>query len=170
MPYVSKINGFNAYGITYMEAEVDISSEICDHPTETGSLITDYSYIKPISIKVKVAVPTAWYTRIYAQMKKMFLDKTYIMVQTKMSLYRNMIISAMPYKLETKTVDRPVIELQLRQIQEAKPQYIDKTNEIEQAQDPSDTNTKDIGNVTTGVASDVFLEEAESGGTENATN
>lgn len=159
VPYISKINGFNAYGISYMEADVDISSEVCDHPTETGSLITDYSYIKPMTIKVQIAVPTAWYTRIYTQIKKIFTEKTYVMVQTKMALYRNMIIAAMPYKMEQKTIDRPIIELQLRQILEAKPRYIDKTNEITQAVTPSDNDTQDLGNLTANTSSEVFLDE-----------
>lgn len=157
--HLSKINGFNMYGISYMQGNIDISSDLCDHPTETGSVITDNAIINPITIKVQVAMPTALYTRIYAQMIKYFQEKKFILVQTKFAMYRNMVIQAMPYKLENATVDRPVIEITLRQVMEVAPQYTNATQnigKIQNALDPSDNDTRDLGRKSPRVMGEVF--------------
>ena len=158
--YLSKINGFNMYGVSYVQGDVDISSDLCDHPTETGSVITDNAIINPITIKVQVAMPTALYTRIYAQMVKYFQEKKFILVQTKFAMYRNMVIQAMPYKLENATVDRPVVELSLRQVMEVAPQYTNATQDtggsIQNALDPDDNDTRDLGRKTSKVIGEVF--------------
>ena len=158
--YLSEINGFNMYGISYVEGSVDISSDLCDHPTETGSVITDNAIVNPISMKVQVAMPTALYTRIYAQMVKYFQEKKFIIVQTKFAMYRNMVIQAMPYKLDNSTVDRPIIELSLRQVMEVQPQYTDATQDtassITNSLDPEDNDTLDLGRKTSRVIGEVF--------------
>lgn len=158
--HISKINGFNMYGISYIQGDVEISSDLCDHPTETGSVITDNAIINPIAIKVQVAMPTALYTRIYAQMIKYYQEKKYILVQTKFAMYRNMVIQAMPYKLENATVDRPVIELSLRQVMEVAPQYTNITQSsglsINNPLDPDDSDTRDLGRKTSRVIGEVF--------------
>lgn len=160
VPYISKINGFNMYGISYIKGDVDISSDLCDHPTETGSIITDNAIINPISIKIEVAMPTALYTRIYAQMVKYYQQKKFIIVQTKFAMYRNMVIQNMPYKLDNSTVDRPVIELSLRQVMEVQPQYTNATqttgNSITNARDSEDNDTIDRGRLTATVMGDAF--------------
>lgn len=145
VPVISKINGMNIYGISYMSADIDISSDLCDHPVESGSVITDNAIINPIAMKVKVALPTAFATRIYEQMIKFYQKKKYIMVQTKFAMYRNMVIEAMPFKLENETVDRPVVELSLRQIQEVEVQYITGDAMIKNPLNSEDSDTKDLG-------------------------
>lgn len=160
VPYLSKINGFNIYGISYIKGEVDISSDLCDHPTETGSVITDNAITNPISMKIEVAMPTALYTRIYTQMIKYYQEKKFILVQTKFAMYRNMVISAMPYKLENGTVDRPVVELELRQVMEVSPQYTNATlntgDSIKNCRDCEDNDTVDRGKLTASVVGDIY--------------
>lgn len=145
---ISKINGWNAYGVSYIKADVDITSDLCDFPIETGSIITDNAIVQPITIKVQIALPTAFATRIYAEMIKYYQKKKYIMVQTKFAMYRNMVIQSMPFKLENETIDRPIVELTLRQVVEVEPQYINIGNgdsEIKNPKDSSDSDTVDIG-------------------------
>ena len=160
VPILSKINGFNMYGISYMKAEVDISSDLCDHPTEVGSVITDNAIIQPISINLEVAMPTALYTRIYTQMIKLYQEKKFIIVQTKFAMYRNMVIAAMPYKLETGTIDRPVVELQLRQVMEVTPQYTNATlstgDSITNSLDGEDNDTIDRGRLNASVVGGIY--------------
>lgn len=144
---ISKINGFNVYGISYVKADVDIDSDLCDHPVETGSIITDNAIVQPITIKVQIAFPTAFYTRIYNEMIKYYQQKKYIMVQTKFAMYRNMVIQAMPYELKNESIDRPLIELTLRQVMEVEAQYIksDDTTKISNPIEAEDSDTKDLG-------------------------
>lgn len=158
--YISSINGFNMFGVSYIEGSVDISSDLCDHPTETGAVITDYAIVNPITIKVRVALPTAWALRIYNEMVQMFQTKQYIMVQTKYAMYRNMVIQAMPWKLENATIDRPVVELSLRQVMEVRPQYTTITqatkDAITKSLSPEDTDTVDLGRKSTKIQGEVF--------------
>ena len=121
--YLSDINGFNVWGISYQDASVSIESDICDHPIETGQVITDVSILNPISAELNIVMPTAFYTVIFEEVKKYYEEKKKIIMLTKFGVYRDMIISAMPYKLENGTVDRPVIALKLRQIMEVEPAY-----------------------------------------------
>ena len=146
VPYVSKINGMNIYGISYISAETTLTSDLCDHPIETGSIITDNAIIQPISMKINVAMPTAFATRIYDEMvRKYYQTKKYICVQTKYALYRNMVIETLAYKLENESVDRPIMEMTLRQIMEVEAQYITTEDIIEAPANAEDTNTKDLG-------------------------
>ena len=163
---ISKINGWNAYGVSYIKADVDITSDLCDFPIETGSIITDNAIVQPITIKVQIALPTAFATRIYAEMIKYYQKKKYIMVQTKFAMYRNMVIQSMPFKLENETIDRPIVELTLRQVVEVEPQYINIGNgnsEIKNPKDASDSDTVDVGRTTSETAVDVMLERIEKG-------
>lgn len=125
IPYLSKINGFQMWGISYMDANVDINSDLCDHPIETGQMITDSSIENPISAEVNIAMPTAFYKQIYEEIKRYYKEKKKIMLFTKFGVYRNMVIESMPYKLENGTVDRAIITLNLREIKEVQPSYIE---------------------------------------------
>lgn len=155
IPYLSDINGFNMYGISYISAEMGISSDLCDHPVESGSVITDNAIIQPISAKVKIAMPTAFAQRIYSEMIKFYQQKKYIILQTKFAAYRNMVIESMPYKLENETVDRPVIELNLRQVMEVEPQYITTESVIDKPLYAEDADTKDLGRKTGAIVGEI---------------
>lgn len=126
--YLSDINGFNMWGISYVDADVDISSDLCDHPIETGQVITDSSIQNPVSAEVRIAMPTAFYTQIYEEIRKYYVEKKKIILLTKFGTYKNMVIQAMPYKLENATNDRPIIALSLREIMEVQPSYTESTN------------------------------------------
>lgn len=158
--YLSEINGFNMYGVSYIKGDIQITSDLCDHPTETGSVITDNAIINPISMKVQIAMPTGLYTRIYAQLVKYYQQKKFMLVQTKFAMYRNMVIQNMPYTLENATIDRPIVELTLRQIMEVMPQYttatVDSGDSITNAISGEDNDTVDLGRKTTKIMGEVF--------------
>ena len=62
-----------------------------------------------------------------------------------------MVIQALPYKLENANVDRPIIELSLRQVMEVSPQYTAITKNsgnITNALDSEDNDTRDLGQKT----------------------
>lgn len=124
VPILSNINGYNAFGGSYMSAEMEITSDLCDHPVENGEVVTDNAILKPLEAKVQLVLPTVFATRIYKEVEDYYVNKKYLMLQTKFALYRNLVISAMPYKMEHGTVDRPTIELSLRQVQVVEPRYV----------------------------------------------
>ena len=65
------------YGISYMSADVNISSDLCKHPIETGEVVTDNAIINPIKATVRINMPTALYSRIYAEIEKHYINKDY---------------------------------------------------------------------------------------------
>lgn len=125
-PLISLAN-FNMWNVTYSDAEVNISSSIAEHPIETGQVVMDSSIRNPIKAKVNVFVPTMYYTTIYNEIKNLFDNKKKIILLTKFGLYENMVLAAMPYRLQANNVDRPIISLELQEVREveAEIQYIE---------------------------------------------
>lgn len=162
IPYLSEINGYNMWGISYMSGEVSITSDLCDHPIETGQVITDASIRNPISAKIDIVMPTAFYEKLYKQVYDYYESKKKIMLLTKFGLYMNMVIKEMPYKLEHGSVDRPTISLTLREIMEVNAEYrvVDSVNtgviESDKARIYDDTTREDVGRVFPNAVADVF--------------
>ena len=125
-PLIS-LSNFNMWGITYFDAEVNISSSLCEHPIETGQVIMDSSIRNPIKAKVNVYMPTMFYTAIYNEILRYYEEKKKIILLTKFGMYENMVLTSMPYKLQNTTVDRPVISIELQEVREveAEIQYIE---------------------------------------------
>lgn len=145
---VANVAGANPYGITYMDAKVNIESDLCEHPVEDGTLITDASIIMPVTAEVNVAMPTFFAQQIYKQMKDMFEKKdSKIILQTKYGVYNNLVIQNMSYELDKDTIDRTVFTLTLREVQEV-PVYGDFGQFVAEAKrvvTPSDSNTINTG-------------------------
>lgn len=144
---VANVTGANPYGITYIDAKVSVESELCDHPVETGAILTDASIILPVSAEVTVAMPTFFAERIYEQMKGMFeTKKDKIILQTKYGLYKNLVLQNIEYELEHDTVDRTKFILSLREVQESSVfDYFDRIvaekNKLANASDATTINT-----------------------------
>lgn len=123
IPILSDLNGINALGVSYLTANIEPTSELAEHPVETGTMVTDAAIINPLSAKVRIALPRMFYTRIYSDLeKKYFIGKKKIILQTKLAVYKNMVLQNMPHDLTNETVDRVVIDLDLRQVIDVVPQ------------------------------------------------
>lgn len=148
-PLISLTN-FNMWGITYADADVNISSSIAEHPIETGQVIMDSAIRNPIKAKVTVYVPTMYYTTIYNEIKTYFETKKKIILLTKFGLYENMVLASMPYKLQANTIDRPAISLELQEVREveAEIQYIEANTvePIEESKSGVYDNTSTVNN------------------------
>ena len=145
---LANITGKNPYGITYMDAKVNIESDLCDHPIESGAVVTDASIIMPVQADVTVVMPTFFAERIYEQMYDLYkAKKDKIILQTKYGLYKNLVLQNMEYELEHDTIDRTKFILTLREIQEyAVFDYFDKiAKEAEKIKNASDATTVNIG-------------------------
>lgn len=148
VPLVDYVTNAQIYGVSYMDAAVDITSDLCEHPTETGTMITDAAIVNPISMKIRVALPTLFYTRIYQEMERFFVNKVKIQAQTKLGVYKNLVLQNMPYEEETNTIDRVVITLELKQVLEVNPQYTQETIKKSTSKAASDADTTTVGRRT----------------------
>lgn len=146
MGELSKINGHNAYGISYISASVNQTSDLCTHPVESGGVITDNAIINPLKVTVNIAMPTFYYTRIYDNMLAYYTGKRKIMVQTKFGFYKNLVLVSMPHTLDNKDVDRVPIKLELQEVIEINPTKIyDETILANNARNPEDSDTRNLG-------------------------
>ena len=144
---IANVAGVNPYGITYLEAKVDMESELCEHPIENGTIITDSSIILPVNAEVVVAMPTFYAEEIYHQMKDIFTKKNKkIILQTKYGLYTDLVLQNISYEIEPSTIDRARFTLTLREVQEVMTSgefsQIAKPKEIANS---SDANTENTG-------------------------
>lgn len=157
LPYLSDINGFNAYGVSYLDGKVSISSDIAEHPIEDGSVITDAAIIKPIIAEVRIVMPTALYTRVYQQIYDYYVKKQKIMLKTKFGMIKNMVIAEMPFELKMEEIDRPVITLSLREIIEVSPENVLREFSADMVANPDDSDTSDNGRRVANAVENVLL-------------
>lgn len=164
IPVLSSINGFNMWGVTYQAASLEISSDMCEHPIENGTVITDASVLRPITAEVGLIMPTALYTKIYRTIQEYYENKKKIQMLTKFGLIKNMVISSMPYKLDASNVDRPTINITLHQISEVEAQYrqyegsLNNLIEQDKSRQFDDTSSVNVGRLYTDTVSDVLAE------------
>lgn len=138
---VANTTGVNPYGITYLSCKVNVESDLCDHPVETGSTITDSAVIKPVSAQVEVAMPTLFAERIYNQMIDVFKKKQKrILLQTKYAVYENLVLKDLTYSMDNNTVDRTRFTLNLREVQLVNPSLFEGNVEY-----PADSDTVNTG-------------------------
>lgn len=150
---VANLTGTNPYGVTYISASVDIESDLCDHPVESGMIITDSSVIRPISAKVEVAMPTFFVEKIYQSMYELQQKKSSkIILQTKYSVYKNLVLQSFSYALDNNKVDRTIFTLQLREVMEVQPygEFEFLASESQNIADASDANTISNGTQVAG--------------------
>lgn len=149
---LTNISGTNPYGITYISAKVNIDSDLCDHPIETGKILTDARVIQPVSAQVEVAMPTFFAERIYKtmnDMQKSVDDK--MILQTKYRVYKNLVLQSFGYSLDNNTVDRTVFTLMLREVMEVAPYGEFDFKAADQLKNASDSNTVSNGTQVAGV-------------------
>lgn len=121
--------GVNPYGITYIDAKVNLESDLMEHPTEIGVDMTDTAIRKPTTAEVTVAMPTHFANEIYESMQRYFGNGSkQIILQTKYGVYTNMVLKDISYELVRDKIDRTVFTLSLREIQLAYEWFADEFN------------------------------------------
>lgn len=100
-----------------LSVRVNERSQLMDHTTETGQVITDYSIILPIEIDLSVIVEAENYRDTYEQIRTLYTTKQLLTVQTNTANYPDMVIADMPHEERTEIYDALPIALHFRQIQ-----------------------------------------------------
>lgn len=98
------------------QASVKVSAKVMDHPTETGTVLSDHKIINPREIEFALIVPSQFYSSTYQQIVAAFNNSTLLAVQTKADVYQNMIISALPHEEDADKYDVITMSLRLREI------------------------------------------------------
>lgn len=80
-----------------VKATVKPIAKLMEHPVESGSVITDYRVILPLSLDVTFVLTPETYFDTYQQIGQAYVGNTTIQVQTKTNLYTSLLIEKMPH-------------------------------------------------------------------------
>lgn len=69
-----------------------------EHPLETGATVTDHRIVLPKEIEVSFIIPPATYRDTYQTINNYFVYSILLIVQTRASVYYNMMITSIPHE------------------------------------------------------------------------
>lgn len=127
-----------------LKAQVKETNKIMQHPVETGATITDHVITEPVQIELSLIFASENYKSAYEQVKQLSLNRTLLTVQTRATVYKNMIIAEMPHQEDAELYDALTMALKLQEVIFA--------NTIIQGiipRDPTNSATQNRGNVQT---------------------
>ena len=104
-----------------MKAIVRERARAMEHPIETGSIITDHRIILPIEIEIPLIVSAEFYQPTYQLIKQIYLSSALLMIQTRTSVYPNMMIAAMPHEETPEMFSAVTIALTFKEVVFAQP-------------------------------------------------
>jgi len=108
---------------TVMEVAIASAQELMDQPIEKGATITDFTIKKPKVAEVSFILAAVSYLSDYLLIKQLYENNTFLILQTTVDTYSNMIIAAMPYKESAEMYQALRIGITLREIQQVSPSY-----------------------------------------------
>lgn len=99
-----------------MKAQIKETSKPMVHPLETGEEATDHIITNPIEIDLDIFLPSAFYKDIYNSIKKVYTENTLMTVQTRVTTFKNLIITDMPHQEDAKMIDSIIINLKFKEV------------------------------------------------------
>ena len=132
---------------TVMEVEPKPDKDLMDQPIESGSTITDFVVTKPKEVELAVILADQNYLSDYLLIKQLFENNTFLIVQTSVDAYDNLIIKSMPHRENGEMVQALRMELSLREVLQVTPTYSPVPAQ------PAASNTTNRGEVQPAAAS-----------------
>lgn len=81
-----------------MSASVTNNSKLMTHPLENGSQVGDHQIFELIRISIPIVLSSSDYVSVYRNIEKGFRSNELYTIQTKVSVYKNMVIESMPHE------------------------------------------------------------------------
>lgn len=135
------LNGYIPLQSAIMDANVREDSRFCEHPIESGAIITDHKVFNPVEIDITLVMPSYDIFRITKEMEQLYKNSELLIIKTKHKFYTNMVLQSVPHFEEAKNVYRVPYKLHFKQALIVKPQMTNR----ESTSNPSDSNTQKIG-------------------------
>lgn len=129
-----------------IKANVNRPARLMDQPIEDGSITTDFRIILPIEIEMSMIVQSYEQSGTYAQIAAAFLSTQLLIVQTKMGVFPNMAIEAMPHDESPEMYTAVPLSLKMREVLIISVQY--QALPPEAVATPSDQSTVQRGDQT----------------------
>jgi len=99
-----------------IKASVREEAKVMEHPLETGATVTDHRVILPIEIELSIIVQGRDYRDTYTEIKQNYLSSTLLIVQTRVGVYINQLISSMPHEETPEMFSTITIALKLKEV------------------------------------------------------
>ena len=129
---VEILRGTEVYKADAMKYSEKRSSEICDHPIENGTPVTDHKIIQPREFTLTVALPALYGGMVLRTLERYFLNSDKIIVKCATGVYRNMILTDKPTNITPNDLERPMYDLELKEVFIVSPEI----TEVKQAMNP----------------------------------
>ena len=139
---VELLRGRETFKADAMEFSDKQTSDICDHPIEDGTPVSDHKIIKPREFTLTVALPAFYGGMVLRTLERYYRTSEKIIVKCATGVYRNMILSEVPVKITPNDLERPKYDLAFREVLIVTPQT-EKTNTPAAAGNPGRAEDKD---------------------------
>ncbi len=143
---------------TVVDVRVKPNARNMEHPLENGSIITDHRILLPVEIDLTIILTNDNYADTYASILQYYLAGTLLVVQTKVSVYENMIMTEIPHSEVSEMLDAIPIVISFKQVQLVTAQYNispkkqANTNTVQKGtQQGSTANGDEVAKATTGL-------------------
>lgn len=83
--------------IIILDVKVKQDKLAMQHTIETGSVITDYTVLRPVEIDISILINTPDYQDIYFQILGYYENSTLLTIQTKTAIYENQFLTSIPH-------------------------------------------------------------------------
>lgn len=130
-----------------MSCNVIDDSKMCEHPIESGAIITDHKFFNPVEIDIRLSLPNYIYETVYKELRQIYEESPKLKIKTKSGWYDNMVLQALPHEEKPENYDRIVFDLHFKEVKEVQPKYIKL--EASKLKNAENATTKKVGNNAT---------------------
>lgn len=74
------------------------SKKVFNHPLESGAISTDHIIFEPIEIEFTMKVEAQYVPSTYQEIKDLYENNTFLIVQTRADVYNNQFITQIPHE------------------------------------------------------------------------
>jgi len=106
-----------------VRVSISPSSKVMEHPVEDGSVISDFTIFNPIEIEFNMILWKSDYREVYADINRLYKDRTILTVQTFADSYSNMIITDLPHSESADIFNALALTLKMKQVLFVTPEF-----------------------------------------------
>lgn len=130
-----------------MSCNVIDDSKMCEHPIESGAVVTDHKIFNPVEIDIRLSLPNYIYKSVYKELRQIYEESPKLRIKTKTGWYSDMVLQALPHEEKPENFDRIVFDLHFKEVKEVEPKYIKlPTKQLKNAEN---STTKKVGDNAT---------------------
>lgn len=102
-------------GASIIDVSISDTSMQQTQPVETGDEKTDYTVFNPVEIDMKLSVVGDNYEQTYREIDSAYRSQTKLFVQTRVKVYGDMYVSAIPHEETSKNADGFIMAISFKE-------------------------------------------------------